>query len=332
MFLQKYSIRILSFILPLLLVASGCFAKIPTPPEKPDKAWLQTLQKDARNAGISQATLDTVLPTIILNPKVVKLDRKQPYKTVTFNQYLKNVIPQSRIKKARALYKENKTLLNKIGKHYGVQPRFIVALWGIESNFGENTGGFSIIDSLATLAIDGRRSAFFRKELINALKILDEGHITPRKMLGSWAGAMGQSQFMPSSFLELAVDHDKDGKRDIWTNKADVFASIANYLSKRGWDDKKTWGREVHLPKNFNNSLIGIDNEKSLTQWSELGIKNANGGNLPNRPDVKASLIKPQDDGKKTYLTYSNYKTILNWNRSTYFATAVGLFSDAIQN
>lgn len=296
------------------------------------RGWLVEFAEEAKQKGISDETLYKFLERAEFVPRVIELDRRQPYKTKTFEEYLTTVTPEFRRIQAKKKLRENKDILEKISKKYNVQPRFIVTLWAIESDFGRNTGGFDIVNSLATLAYEGRRAEFFKKELLNALQIIDEDHIKFEDMKGSWAGAMGQTQFMPSSFLELAVDYDKDGKRDIWGTREDVFASIANYLSKRGWDDKTTWGREVTLPKRFDKNLIGKDTEKTLEQWQKLGVRKHNGGNLPNRSDLTASLIKPEDDKDRTFLVYSNYKTVLKWNRSLYFATAVGLLSDGIIN
>ncbi|MDB2414930.1 lytic murein transglycosylase [Rickettsiales bacterium] len=294
------------------------------------RAWLVDFGKEAEKRGISDQTIYYFLKNVTLVPKVIKFDRKQPYKTKAFDDYIKNIVPDYRIQKARKLRQEHKEILDKVSSKYGVQSRFIVALWAIESNFGRNMGNYRLIDTLSTLSFEGRRAKFFREELMNTLKIIDSEKLGVDDVKGSWAGAMGQPQFMPSSFLELAVDHNGDGVRDIWNTKEDVFASIANYLSKRGWDDTKTWGREVSLPKNFDKSLIGTNIEKSLYKWSNLGIKKANGKSLPKRHDLKASLVRPDDNDEKTYLVYSNYKTILKWNRSTYFATAVGILSDGV--
>lgn len=291
--------------------------------------WLAGVRQEAIHNGISPNTVDRAFANAQFLPKVIELDRKQPETTITFQQYLNNVVTQARIQKARRLYQENRVLLETIGKRYGVQPRFIVALWGIESNFGENTGGFSIINSLATLGYEGRRSTFFRAELINALKILDQGHISVAEMKGSWAGAMGQTQFMPSSFLKFAVDYDGNGKRDIWHSKADAFASIANYLASVGWDDEYTWGRQVTVPAAIDSRLVDIKKEKNLQAWRREGIQPRNGGILPDAP-IQASLIRPHPKDNLYYLAYPNYKVVLKWNRSLYFATAVGIFSDAI--
>ena len=292
--------------------------------------WLGKLRVEAEGKGISQSVLDEALAGIQPIPRVIELDRRQPEFTLTFTQYRDRVVPQSRIKKGRVKYQENRDLLEEIGGKIGVQPRFIVALWGIETDFGRVTGGFKVIPALATLAHDGRRSAYFRKELLNALQILHEGHIAPKEMMGSWAGAMGQSQFMPSSFLAHAVDYDGDGRRDIWTTRPDVFASAANYLAKSGWRADQTWGREVKLPPDFDFALADLKVRKPIGGWQALGVRQPDGGDLPTR-QLSASIVLPEK-GKMSpaYLVYSNYRTTLRWNRSTYFALAVGLLSDGI--
>ncbi len=292
--------------------------------------WLNAFRQEAADEGISAPTLDAALKGIIPNPRVVELDRKQPESTRTFQEYLKLVVNQRRIKKGRRMFRENRELLTTIGTRYGVQPRFIVALWGIETDFGGNTGNFSVIEALATLAYDGRRSAFFRKELLNALKIIDGGHIAATKMQGSWAGAMGQTQFMPSSFLQYAVDYDNDGRQDIWGTRADIFASIANYLSQNEWDYDTTWGRKVRLPEGFDRAFVDKEKERPLSEWQRLGIRRIDGRDLPTR-DVEASLVMPGGKDGEAFLIYANYKRLLKWNRSYYFATAVGILSDAVK-
>jgi membrane-bound lytic murein transglycosylase B len=294
------------------------------------QAWLQALRAEALERGIKASTLDAALEGVALIPRVIELDRRQPEFTLTFTQYRDRVVPMSRIKKGRRKLAENRDLLREVGTKLGVQPRFIVALWGIETDFGRVTGGFSVIPALVTLAFDGRRSAYFRKELHNALRILDEGHITPKAMVGSWAGAMGQSQFMPSSFLAHALDYDGDGRRDIWTTRADVFASAANYLAKSGWRADQTWGREIKLPANFDPALANLKVRKQIGAWQALGVRRTDGGDLPAR-QLSASIVLPEK-GKMSpaYMVYSNYRTTLLWNRSTYFALAVGLLSDGI--
>ena len=294
------------------------------------RGWVVDFTEDARKEGISDTTIYKFMENAEFLPKVVELDRRQPDKTKTFNQYVRNLITDKKVDTAKQKYAENRKLLEEVAEKYNVQPRFIVALWAIESDFGRNMGGFNIVNSLTTLAYEGRRAEFFRKELINALKIIDAGHVGFDNMKGSWAGAMGQTQFMPTSFLTLAVDYNEDGKTDIWQTKEDIFGSIANYLAQTGWDSNSTWGREVILPENFDSSLIGKDVKKTLREWSELGIRKVDGTLLPTVKDMEASIIKPENEKGKAYIVYSNYMTILKWNRSLYFATTVGMFSDRI--
>ncbi len=263
--------------------------------------------------------------------RIIELDRKQPELTQTFAQYMEKRITAKLAEEGRRHYALNRALLKKVGKKFGVQPRFIVALWGVETRYGTYTGGFPVIAALATLAYDGRRSDYFRGELLRGLAILEEGHIAPADMMGSWAGAMGQSQFMPSSFLNFAVDFDGDGRRDIWTTEADVFASAANYLARSGWRNDQTWGREVTLPEGFDSALADLDVVKRLSAWQALGVRRADGSDLPTR-DLEASVVLPGGEGGPAYVVYSNYRTILKWNRSHYFAMSVGRLADLIGN
>lgn len=297
--------------------------------KEPFDQWLSKLKVEARENGISQTTIDSALANVTLIEKVVKLDRKQPETVQTFQEYMAQRLPQSLIDTGKAMLNQNRAILEEVGRKFGVQPRFIVALWGVETRYGKYTGGFSVIDALTTLAYDNRRAAYFRKELLIALQILDENHIELADMKGSWAGAMGQSQFMPSSFVNFAVDFDADGRRDIWTTKADVFASAANYLSKSGWKDDQTWGREVRLPKNFDLSLVDLKIAKPMNEWETLGVTKIDGSPLPTRQLV-GSLVQPKGGNGQTFLVYDNYRTILKWNRSTYFAMSVGHLADLI--
>ena len=306
--------------------------------------WLEGLRSEALSRGISNQTVTTALSDLQPIPRVLELDRRQPETTMTLRQYLERVVVDARIKNGRARYAENRALLEEVGRKYGVQPRFIVALWGIETNFGQTQGGFSVVQALATLAFDGRRSSYFRGELFNALKILDAEHITPAAMVGSWAGAMGQSQFMPSSYLTYAIDYDGDGRRDIWSTKADVFASAANYLKQSGWRDDQTWGRMVKLPPNFGATLKAvmpaepppgcranrfISQRKPLSEWQKLGVRRSDGGDLP-QADVQASLAVPEGEKGPALLVYENFRATLKWNCSILFATAVGTLADRI--
>lgn len=316
----------------ITLLSGFCLLAMALPVQaasEPFDIWLTKLKTDARAAGIRDTTIEAAFAEVELIEKVVSLDRKQPETVQTFQEYMTQRLPQALVDKGKALLNENRALLEEIGTKYGVQPRFIVALWGVETRYGSYTGGFSVINALTTLAYDDRRADYFRGELLLALKILDEGHIPLGEMKGSWAGAMGQSQFMPSSFVSFAVDYDGDGKRDIWTTKADVFASAANYLARSGWKYDETWGREVTLPAGFNPSLIDLKVAKPMAEWQALGVRKIGGGDLPGRQLV-ASLVQPKESRGQTFLVYDNYRTLLKWNRSTYFAMSVGFLADRI--
>lgn len=315
---------------PILIFVLSLMASVPALANpQPFDQWLAGLRLDAAREGVSQSTIDAALSGIQPIQRVIELDRKQPEGSITFVQYQKNVVNQQRINQGRRLMREHAALLRRAEQQYGVAPQYIVALWGIETNFGGNTGGFSVVNSLATLAWEGRRADFFREELLNALKIIDAGHITADRMKGSWAGAMGQNQFMPSSFNRFAVDGNGDGKRDIWGTLPDVFASSANYLSKSGWNAGERWGRRAQLPSSFDAGLIGPKIVKPVSEWSRLGVRLPNGGALPGG-EMPASIVAPDGVNGEIYIVYNNYQTIMKWNRSTYFATSVGLLADAI--
>jgi len=306
--------------------------------------YVKELKVEALNKGFSKALIDESFANVKFHKRAVKADRSQPENVETLDTYLPKRVPKWKVDKARALYKEHSELLNQIGDKYQVQPRFIVALWGLETNFGKFTGGYNVVSALSTLAYEGRREAFFKKQLMAALTILDEGHISSENMKGSWAGAMGQNQFMPTSFLSYAVDGDGDGKKDIWQNQADIFSSMANYLQKEGWNDELTWGRQVKLPKNFDYTVAIPKNtgsrknwlkawaatERTLSQWQALGVRRADGTNLPT-VDIKAALVFPDDENGRVYLAYDNYKSLMHWNLSYYFVSSVGHLSDRIK-
>ena len=319
-----------SLVICAFVVCAAAALAPPAHGRDPDFArWLEAVRREALARDIGAETLDRALADIEPIPRVIELDRRQPEFKLSFQEYLDRVAPDSRVRLGRRKLAENRALLAQVARHYGVQPRFIVALWGVETDFGRLSGAFSVIPALATLAYDGRRGAFFREELMLALTILDEGHIAPEEMMGSWAGAMGQNQFMPSSFVHFAVDFDGDGRRDIWTSKADVFASAANYLARSGWRGDQTWGREARLPEGFDVGLAGLSVIKRLGDWQRLGVRRADGSDLPRR-QLAASLILPAGVEGPAYLVYSNYSTILKWNRSTFFAIAVGYLADRI--
>ncbi len=293
-------------------------------------AWLSGLRDEALARKISAEILDAALEGIEPLEKVIELDRSQPEFTMTFAQYRERVVSDQRVRTGKRMMREHRTLLQAVRVRYGVQPRFLVALWGVESRFGEQMGSYRVVEALATLAYDGRRSKFFRGELLDALQILEEGHIEPDRMLGSWAGAMGQVQFMPSSFHQYSVDFDGDARSDLWGNTSDALASAANYLVRSGWKGDQTWGREVRLPSGFDSKLIGRQVTRTLPQWQSLGVRRADGSALPGRA-LSASLVQPDGAGRPTYVAYDNYRALLRWNRSDFFALSVGLLSDALK-
>ena len=322
--LRNYFKKILLIIVFTIISSSSAYA------QRGDfNVWLKNMRAKAAAAGISQTTINANLYNITPSETAIRLDKKQPEKKKTFAQYKKAVVNENRIQKGRQLIRQHYSDLQAVENQYGVPKQFIVALWGIETNFGGNTGGFSVVTALATMAWEGRRETFFTKELINALKIIDAGHIKGSGMKGSWAGAMGQNQFMPSSFNAYAVDGNGDGRRDIWATKKDVFASTANYLKKNGWKTGQKWGRRVILPANFSKKLIGPKIKRPLSYWASLGVKTLGGRDLP-QENMRASIVAPDGLGAETYIVYNNYQTIMDWNRSTYFATSVGLLADRL--
>jgi membrane-bound lytic murein transglycosylase B len=301
--------------------------------EVPFDTYVEGLKQQALEEGIRQEIVEKAFVGVTYRPRAVKADKSQPEAKLTLDQYIPRAVPQWKIDKARQLYDKHYDDLVKIGHEYGVQPRFIVSLWGVESNFGSLTGGYSVIDALTTMSYDGRREEFFRKETMAALKILDQGHISIENMKGSWAGAMGQCQFMPSSFLNFAADGNGDGKKDIWTTELDVFASAANYLKQSGWDENYTWGRQVKAPKTLSRELEGRTDDKAkyLQQWAALGVTRMNGQPLPKLDqDIHAWLIRPDDENGRAYLIYNNYNVLMKWNRSYYFGVAVSHLADKI--
>ncbi|WP_286888485.1 lytic murein transglycosylase [Pseudoalteromonas sp. ESRF-bin5] len=332
-------IKKLAVVLCGLCLSSSVVAKT----QAEFKDYLVNLKKEAIAKGYETSLIDSAFATATYKEKVVSADKNQPEVKETLETYLPKRVPQWKIDRARKLYAENKDILEQVAKEFGVQARFIVALWGLESNFGTIQGGHNVISSLVTLAFDGRREALYKRQLWAALDILKSGHITLDKFKGSWAGAMGQTQFMPTSFNAYAIDYNNDGRKDIWTTKEDAFASIANYLKQEGWNDSLTWGRQVMLPDNFDNKYILVrgtktrkqwleywnDSERSLDEWQALGVRRADGTALPN-VDVRAALVMPDDINGRMFLAYDNYKVLMHWNRSYYFATSVGYLSDRI--
>lgn len=321
--MNKFSASLILLLVLSLLLPSSSRA------DEAFNTWLTEFKSEAVSKGISAGTLDSAFEGIKLVKRVVELDRNQPEFKLTLDSYMNKVVTSSRVRRGKRLHAEHMELLKKVEQKYGVQSRFLVSIWAIESNFGDHRGGFSVIRALTTLAYDARRSKFFRNELINALKILDEGHIALSDMRGSWAGAMGQVQFIPSSFVSFAEDFDEDGKKDIWNNLPDIFASAANYLSSYKWQKDRTWGRQVQLPEGFDHNLAGLKIQKRLSEWQEMGIRRTNGDDLP-KADINASLILPSGNDGSAFLVYDNYRAIYKWNKSHFYVIAVGTLADKI--
>jgi membrane-bound lytic murein transglycosylase B len=293
------------------------------------EGWVGQFKQEAAAQGISSPLLAEALDGFEPNATVIRLDRKQPEGVMSLGKYLHNVVPASRIARARNEYTANRSAIDSAASRYGVSPEAIVALWGIESNFGENQGSFDVVEALATLAYEGRRASYFRKELINALKIIDAGHIRLQDMKGSWAGAMGQCQFMPSSFLAYAADGDGDGRKDIWNTESDVFVSIAHYLSTVGWDATLPIIVKVDAAKTFDFKGHVGNHWRSVASWKRLGVE-VESSTLAEDASVKLVRIG-KGQGAYYALATRNFDTLMDWNRSTYFAAAVSKLSGAIK-
>ena len=290
--------------------------------------WLRGLREEALEAGVSEATVEVALSGITPIERVIELDRNQPEFRRDFWTYLDQVAPEERIKRGRQLLQSHRELLADITARHGIPGSVLVAVWGIESNFGTTQGGFPVIRALVTLAHDERRSAMFRRELIHALRILDQGHIAPADMQGSWAGAMGQVQFMPSTFVDFARDGDGDGRKDIWQSTADALESAAVFMAS-AWQPGYIWGRQVQIPSGFNRSLTGLDTMKPIDEWQVLGVRQIGGTSLP-RADIQGSIVLPSDGPDPAFLIYQNYRAFFRWNRSHFFAITLGHLADRI--
>ena len=288
--------------------------------------WITALRAEAIALGISEATL-AALDQLEPVSRVLELDNSQPEFVQTFTHYLGLRVTEAQIERGQSLLRQHAALLEEVRSRYGVQPHYLAAFWAIESNFGRNTGGFSVLQALATLAYDPRRAEFFRRELLTALQIIDDGHIAADSMSGSWAGAMGQLQFLPSVFHSYGVDGDNDGRIDIWNSLPDIFHSAANFLSESGWRGDERWGREVILPVNFDFRLSGTGTRKRLQEWKELGIIQTSGAPIP-VADMDASIVLPVGAAGPAFLAYDNYRTTLVYNPSTFYALTVGHLAD----
>ncbi|GAB2791333.1 lytic murein transglycosylase [Halomonas shantousis] len=290
--------------------------------------WLKAFRRTAAERGIEADTLDAALDGASFLPRVIELDRAQPEFTRPVWQYLDSAVSTQRVETGRTKLAAYRETAERVEQRYAVPKEVVTAIWGIESNYGGNFGSFETIDALATLGYDGRRPGFAQGELMAALGILQSGDIDRDHMRGSWAGAMGHTQFLPSSFLAYAVDADGDGRRDIWGSIADVMASTAHYLAESGWQDGEVWGREVRLPADFDYAQTELSVRQPSEQWAAQGVTPMRGDGLPGLAD--ASVIAPAGARGPAFLVGNNFRVIMKYNASTSYALAVALLADRI--
>ena len=290
--------------------------------------FLDQVRKSATEQGVSKSTIDKAFFELTPRPSAIASDKAQAEFNQNFWHYVNKRVNKVRLNNGNDTLKNNASLLSKTSEKYGVPAYVIVAFLGLESNYGNYMGSESLIRSLATLAYDKRRSKFFTRELIAVLKLMDKKTI-PFDATGSWAGAMGAVQFMPTNVIAYGVDANNDGQVDLWNEKADIYASAANFLNKLGWKKGEKWGREALIPKNFDYQLTGLDNEKTVNEWAALGVRRGNNSNLP-KSNFKASLIVPMGHRGPAFLVYRNFDTIMGWNRSILYALSVAYLSDRL--
>ncbi|MFC3284676.1 lytic murein transglycosylase [Litchfieldella rifensis] len=311
---------------PSAAEAEGVEAASPVPANFDD--WVAAFRQRARAEGIDPVTLAAAFDDVRYQPRVIELDRSQPEFVRPIWEYLDSAVSATRVDQGRIKLKEHRETARQMAQRYGVPEEIVAAIWGVESNYGDNFGSFSTIDALATLGYDGRRPAFAASELMTALRILQRGDISRARMQGSWAGAMGHTQFLPSSFETYAVDGDGDGRRDIWGSIPDVMASTANYLAEAGWQSGQPWGVEVVLPNGFDYSQTELSTRLSSGEWAAQGVRPAGDDELP--AFASASVIAPAGARGPAFLVGPNYRAILRYNNATSYALAVGALADRI--
>jgi len=289
------------------------------------------LTERAKTAGFSPYITDTVINNISPIKRVIALDKKQPEFTQTFEQYIKARVSAYHVRVGKQKLAQNKALFDNLEKTYGVPRQYLVSFWGLETVFGKHKGKMSVLNSLATLACDQRRSEFFTLELLNLFTLIDNEQVAVEQLQGSWAGAMGHMQFMPTALLKYAVDGDNDGKVDVWQSEVDALTTAANYLNKIGWQHKERWGREVKLPDNFAFDKVAFDQYYPLDYFEQLGVKKANNKALPNY-DIQAELYLPSGHKGPAFLLYPNFNVIMTWNLSKSYALSVGLLANKLIN
>ena len=312
-----------SGLLALWLFATGVHA------QSDFSAWLRDFRQEALTRGISQTTLDSALGDVQAAARVIELDRKQPEFADTFIQYLERRVTPRNVAQGQALLLEHHALFDEVEKRYGVPREILTAFWGLETNYGAMTGNTLIPAALATLAFDGRRSAFFRAELLDALEIIEAGHVTAAEMKGSWAGAMGQMQFMPSTFRRYAVDGDNDGRINLWTSFPDALHSAGHYLKQAGWKTGEPAALEVRLPQDFEWRYARLYYRRPIGEWQAAGVVLTNGAPLPMHLG-HAGIILPQGARGPAFMVFDNFDVILQWNRSVSYALSVAILADQL--
>jgi membrane-bound lytic murein transglycosylase B len=335
-----------------IVAVAGCASAPPTQPEAPAPStvvaspspaaavvdeversqqfarWVTGFRASARAAGIDEATLHLAFDTVRLIPRVIASDRAQPEFTRAVWDYLDSALSAQRVARSQDKLLELRPVVDTMAAHYGVPAEVLVAIWGMESNYGSFVGDTPTIDALATLGFEGRREAWARGQLLAALTILQNGDIGRAQMIGSWAGAMGQTQFLPSNFLAYAVDADGDGRRDIWGSLPDVMASTANFLARSGWQAGQPWGIEVRLPPGFDHARADLEVRQPATQWAVEGVQSMDGAPLPALDE--ASILLPASLRGPAFLVGANFRTLLRYNNSTSYALAVGLLAQQL--
>jgi membrane-bound lytic murein transglycosylase B len=305
-------------------------AQAPAPAARTFETFLAEVRAEAVQKGVRAETVDRAFTGIRYNSEIVDKETVQPEFVRPIWAYLDTAVSEQRVATGQQLLAMNMATLRDVQARYGVQPAYIVAIWGLESNYGQNAGGYNVIEALASLAYGSeRRATFFREHLFEALKILDAGNIAPERMMGSWAGAMGQTQFMPTAFTKYAVDYDGDGRRDIWDDLPDIFASTANYLAQFGWDGRQGWGYEVTVPPTFPWEVTELDVKKPIAEWAALGVRRADGGALPASAQP-ASIIAPAGYRGPAFLVTANFARIMDYNASTSYALAISTLADRV--
>lgn len=332
-------LAVMLILLPVALVSAA--AADEAQPSWDD--WLAGVRKEAAEKGIRNDIIEQTLTGLKPLERVLQSDRNQAEFVETLETYLAKRVSPARVSSGREMMSTYRDLLDQVSAQYGVQPQYIVAIWGMETNYGKYFPDENAIQALATLAYDPRRGGYFRKELFAALEILNKDYISAPEMKASWAGAMGQPQFMPSSYLAYAQDFDGDGHRDIWSDLGDVFASIANYLKRYDWNGNEPWGMEVKLPEGFESRLAEVGDYDEggcramhshsralpLSEWQAMGVRDVNGGDLGGDPR-RATLVEPDGESGRAFLAFENYRAILRYNCANYYAIAVGMLADEV--